>query len=345
MQEKKISVIIPCYNSEAYLETCLDSLLNQTIGFENLEVIFINDASTDGTLELLYQYEHQHPQNIMVINYEQNRRQGYARNLGISYSSAPYFTCLDADDYVAPDMLEKMYDKMETGGYDYTICNYYRVIHGEPVIMEEEVQQEELYYTIRTEEDRRKFLLTDMPFKGSCGTIYRRSFIMEHQIAYPEGVLYEDLLWIGLLRFYATRVCVMPERFYYYVDWDNSSVVTKPNSTHHFDRLKVMLLFLQEVKRRGLYDTYKWETEMHFLQMYYINSISFFAMHFSRCPLSVVLQMRDVVLTQVPDYAKNPYLKNCYEFERTILRLIEINPRTQEAWDQIFEAIRKGVTE
>lgn len=166
MQEKKISVIIPCYNSETYLETCLDSLLNQTIGFENLEVIFINDASTDGTLELLYQYEHQHPQNIMVINYEQNRRQGYARNLGISYSSAPYFTCLDADDYVAPDMLEKMYDKMETGGYDYTICNYYRVIHGEPVIMEEEVQQEELHYTIRTEEERRKFLLTDTPFKA-----------------------------------------------------------------------------------------------------------------------------------------------------------------------------------
>lgn len=344
MMKTKISVIIPCYNVEQYIETCLESLLNQTIGFENLEVILINDASTDGTLEILYDYERQYPDNIMVINYERNRRQGYARNLGIQYSSAPYITCLDADDYVAADMMEKMYDKMEEGAYDYVICNYYRVVHGIPMVMEEENCDHELQYIIETEEQRRKFLLMDTPFKGSCGTFYRRTFILENQIAYPTDVVYEDLFWLGLIRLYAKRVCVLPDRLYYYVDWDNSSVVTKPNSTHHFERLKVMLLYLEETKKRGFYDKYRREIEMHFLQLYYINSISFFALHFSRCPLQVVLDMRETVIKEIPDYEKNPYIKSCFAFEQTILRLIAINPTTQEAWDKIFAAIREGAT-
>ena len=117
----KVSVIIPCYNAERYIETCMNSLLNQTIGFSNLEVILINDASTDQTLQRLYDYEKQYPDNIMVINYEENKRQGYARNLGIQYSSAKYLTFLDVDDYVSAEMMEKMYLKMEEGDYNYVI--------------------------------------------------------------------------------------------------------------------------------------------------------------------------------------------------------------------------------
>lgn len=345
MAENKVSVIIPCYNAEQYIDICMNSLLKQTIGFSSLEVVLVNDGSVDRTLEKMYGYEKQYPDNVMVINYEENRRQGYARNLGIQYSSAKYITFLDVDDYVAPEMMEKMYAKMEEGDFDYVICNYYRVIHGQPMIMEEEVDDKEVCYLIQTEAERKKFILTDTPFKGSCGTFYRRNFILDNQIHYPEDTVYEDLFWIGLMRFYAKKVCVLPDRFYYYVNWDNSSVITKPNSPHHFDRLKVMLLFLEEIKARGLYEKYQQEAEMHFLQMYYINSISFFAMHFSRCPLQVVLRMRETVLREIPKYEENPYIKNCFPFEQTILRLIALNPTSQGAWDDIFAAIREGATE
>lgn len=340
-----VSVIIPCYNAEKYIDICMESLLKQTIGFEQLEVILVNDASTDRTLEKMYLYEQNYQDNILVINCEENRKQGYARNLGLEYSRAVYVTFLDVDDYVAFDMIEKLYRKATQGMYDYVICNYYRVIHGESVIMEEEIQERELRYEIDGEERRREFLVTDSPCAGIWGTLYRRKFLTENNIIFPADTFYEDLFWLGLLRYYAKRVCVIPDRLYYYVNWDDMSVITKSDSTHHFQRLYVMELFLEEVKKRGLHEKYKWETEMYFLQLYYINSVSFFAMRFEHCPIDVMRQMRDTVLREVPDYAENPYISNCFPFEQTILKLIDINPGTQDAWDKIFMAIREGVTE
>ena len=135
MSKPKVSVIIPCYNAERYIDICIKSLLQQTIGFENIEVILVNDASTDATLDCMNKYENAYPENVMIINYEENHRQGYARNLGVQYSSADYITFLDVDDYVAPDMLEIMWNKIQSGNYDYVICNYFRVINGKPMIM------------------------------------------------------------------------------------------------------------------------------------------------------------------------------------------------------------------
>lgn len=75
---KKISVVVPCYNTAEYLDRCMQSILKQTIGFENIEIILVDDASTDGgaTLSLMMEYEKKYPDNIMVIPLEQNLRQG-----------------------------------------------------------------------------------------------------------------------------------------------------------------------------------------------------------------------------------------------------------------------------
>lgn len=73
---KKISVIVPCYNSEKYIEKCFDSLRKQTLGLEELQVIFVDDASTDNTLEYLQRYAAIYPQSVEVINLEKNHRQG-----------------------------------------------------------------------------------------------------------------------------------------------------------------------------------------------------------------------------------------------------------------------------
>ena len=77
--DKIISIIIPCYNVEQYLDRCFNSLKNQTLGFERMEFIFVNDASTDHTLKKLTELEAEYPENIIVINFEENRRQGTAR--------------------------------------------------------------------------------------------------------------------------------------------------------------------------------------------------------------------------------------------------------------------------
>ena len=95
---KKISVIIPCYNAQAYIPRCLHSIFSQTIGMETLEIILVNDASTDHTLDILLQFENKFPDSVIVVNLEQNIRQGGARNVGLSYASGEYVAFLDADD-------------------------------------------------------------------------------------------------------------------------------------------------------------------------------------------------------------------------------------------------------
>ena len=126
LELQKISVIIPCFNVEAYIDRCLESVMNQTIGLERLEVILVNDASTDSTLEKLYQWERRFPENIMVVTYEQNIRQGGARNIALQYATGEYIGFVDADDWIAEDMYRELYEKISTGKYDVVRCKFIR---------------------------------------------------------------------------------------------------------------------------------------------------------------------------------------------------------------------------
>ena len=107
--EEKISVIIPCYNVEQYIDRCLASVAAQTIGLDKLEIICVNDASTDGTWQKLLAWERRYPQNILLVDCVQNGKLGQARNIGLAHASGDYVVFLDADDWMEPDSYEKLY--------------------------------------------------------------------------------------------------------------------------------------------------------------------------------------------------------------------------------------------
>ena len=111
MSEKKISVIVPCYNVSEFIDRCVKSLTEQTIGIENMECIFVDDASTDDTLEKLLAWERKFPESILVIPCRENHRQGAARNIGLCHATGQYIGFVDSDDYVDAEMYEKMYQK------------------------------------------------------------------------------------------------------------------------------------------------------------------------------------------------------------------------------------------
>ena len=92
-----VSVIIPCYNVESYIDRCLASITVQTIGMENLELICVDDASADGTWNRLLLWEQLYPEQVILIRQEVNRRQGAARNLGLQYASADWVSFVDAE--------------------------------------------------------------------------------------------------------------------------------------------------------------------------------------------------------------------------------------------------------
>ncbi len=116
-----ISVIVPIYNEEKYLRQCLESLANQT--FKDMEVIMVNDGSTDLSREICEEYVEKH-NNFVLLNKE-NGGQMSAWILGVSNAKGDYFGFVDSDDYVAPDMYEKMMTCEEKTGADLVMCNFY----------------------------------------------------------------------------------------------------------------------------------------------------------------------------------------------------------------------------
>ena len=107
----EISIIIACYNVEKYLMRCFESLEKQTIGMENMELIFVDDASTDHTWDMIQTIENQYPQNVVAIHCDENGRQGKARNIGMSYAAADYIGFVDSDDWVEANMYEILLDE------------------------------------------------------------------------------------------------------------------------------------------------------------------------------------------------------------------------------------------
>jgi len=116
-----ISIIVPVYNTERYLEQCLDSLLAQT--FQDIEIIIVDDESTDSSAEIALRYEQANPNKVKVYSKE-NGGAGTARNYGFERSKGEYVCFIDSDDYVSPAMFEELYRAADSGGCDMVMCGY-----------------------------------------------------------------------------------------------------------------------------------------------------------------------------------------------------------------------------
>ena len=118
----KVSVIIPVYNVEQYLSRSLDSIISQT--YKNLEIICINDCSTDGSAEVLEQYR-ELDERIMVYNNTEKQTASYSRNLGIEKSTGKYIMFVDGDDYIASNYVESMVKHISSKCAEVVISDYY----------------------------------------------------------------------------------------------------------------------------------------------------------------------------------------------------------------------------
>ena len=129
---KKLSIIVPVYNmaTEGKLNYCLDSLVGQTIrGLYDYEILCVDDASTDDSLEILLDYQKRYPELVCVIPNPVNLRQGGAKNAGLRVAQGEWIGFIDSDDWVSPDYYEKLLKKAEATGADLVGCDYSLVDH------------------------------------------------------------------------------------------------------------------------------------------------------------------------------------------------------------------------
>jgi len=219
----KVSIIVPVYNTEKYLEKCLNSLIKQTL--EDIEIICVNDGSTDNSLDILNKFA-SNDSRIKVISQE-NKMQGAARNAGMFVASGEYIGFVDSDDWVDFNYYEKLYNAVKKYDVDIALATNVRMSKNK-YKKRLNITEEKLYTELQDKID------VCQQWKNECPTnkIYRLSMIKSNDITWPEKVFCEDKLYTIKAVFYANGIVTVPEVNYYYYN-NPTSTVNLTLKNHH----------------------------------------------------------------------------------------------------------------
>ncbi len=300
---KKVSIIIPCYNALDYVEECMKALEVQTIGMEALEIILVNDASTDETYGALCKWEQKYPESIMVVNLEQNGKQGRARNIGMTYATAEYIGFADIDDTMVPQMYEKLYSAASQFECDLVVCRSRKLsIEEKDTISLKRTEEKDWMFTVDDEEKRKIFL--DMDFNVAVwNKLYRKELIITNEIYFPEGIIYEDIFFTALVKMYAKKVYVLEEEMYRHFVWPNSTSQDNSDWRKRIDWLFVEEKKILEMKKRGLFEGHQDYFEREFV-LSYLTLIKNLIMNYGFISEELVAYLKDRALKMFPDFLK-----------------------------------------
>ena len=232
-----VSVIIPVYNVENYIERCLHSLFRQTL--EDVEYIFVDDCSTDASaskiMEILEFYPHRKKQ-VRILSHEANLGVAAARTSGIKAATGDYIIHCDPDDYVELDMYETLYNRAADTDADIIACYYW----------EEQQNRKEKDIICRKYSHTPQECLKNI-YKKNChcsrlwDKLIRRSLVIEHDIFPYEGYDYaEDLGCIVRIMHYATSLVIVEKPLYHYCRRD-ASITHNPKSLRIWNMRKILM--------------------------------------------------------------------------------------------------------
>lgn len=216
---KLVSIIIPVYNAEEYLEKCIDSAIGQT--YNNIEIIAINDGSTDKSLDILNMYAKK-DNRIKIINIE-NSGISAVRNIGIKAATGEYICFLDSDDYIDNNLLENLHRYIDS---DYDLIKY-KTIEVDKEYNELNRIDGPIFEKKSGIEAFNVMFGEDIMLQVPWLYLYRKQFFIENKFSYPEGKLHEDFARTILIMLKAKKMCSTNIYGYYYVQTKKS--ITRGN--------------------------------------------------------------------------------------------------------------------
>ena len=220
LENDKISVIVPVYNASKYLEKCLRSIINQS--YKNLEIILINDGSSDESLKICNKYKTIYS-NIKVIDLIKNCGVSYARNQGILNLSGKYIIFIDADDWLEYNMIEILYSNLIESNSDISICDYY-INYEDKEEVHNNLTDDEI---IIDKEIMYKYLIDENYFGGYLwNKMFKKEIIDDFKLKFNEEVkICEDLLFIAELLKNINKIIYCPSQKLYHYRRTQSSAV------------------------------------------------------------------------------------------------------------------------
>ena len=289
-----VSVIVPVYNVEKYLDECLSSLVNQTLS--ELEIIVVNDGTKDNSQSIIDHYVKQYPNKVVSL-IKENGGLGDARNYGIPYAKGEYIGFVDSDDIVHLEMYEKMFNKAKLEDSDLVLCDleYFYETSSEKMVKEGLVQIENI--------DVNKTVFLSPLF--AWNKLYRKSLFIESGLKYPIGLWYEDIPVTVPFFTLAKKISYVHETLIYYRQRSTSIMgsVDNPKVKDIFD---IMHLCLNYFKDHNLLETYHDELEFLFLEHLMLNGgFRFLLSHKYKDYLAFSIDTLDL---NFPHWRNNKYL-------------------------------------
>ena len=264
----KISIIIPVFNVEFFIESCILSLQNQTIGFENLEIIFVDDCSTDDTPLIIKEYSEKYD-NIKGIFLEENSGvAGKPRNVGMNNATSRYIMFIDPDDTFSKNACEVLYDKISKSNVDIVSGLHAKKVHGDEDIIFPGLlmstftdpndswpnRKQKLDEILKDFDEEIYFeSLDEIPeLMGNFATmskIYRKDFLTDNNIIFPEGIPGEDSVFLLNVFLNAKGIIFINEIiFSYYTsrdDEDNASLTHQSDLSRNLGRLEAYKMMVE----------------------------------------------------------------------------------------------------
>lgn len=260
-----VSIILPVYKTECFLEQCLESVVNQTLN--SIEIIIVHDAPSSKETEIIKHYLDKDNRIKYIVN-ETPVSLGKARNQGFEIATGEYFGCVDTDDWIALDMFEKLYKKAKLLHADISFCGI-RTIDNKNNFTNYELSDNKLL-----KYKNQSFMFDDVSeslFNLHCNAfnrIYRSDFYKKANLHYPENIKFEDVViyFEGLLK--AKSICFVNECLYNYRIERKGSI--KNNTEGHYLAITTFLNGVLKVfKDTNKYEQYKYRLITFFPQVYH----------------------------------------------------------------------------
>ena len=265
MFSPKISVIIPIFNAEKYLEKCLNSIINQT--FDDIEIICVNDGSTDKSLDILNRFSKKDKR--FKIFSTKNNGQGSARNFGLKKAAGEYVSFVDADDWISEDSFELLYEKAKSFDLDILFFQMINYINSTGSLVETELYNYSVFLNNLDINIPFSYVdIKDYLFQiAVCpvSKLYKKDFLDKNDLFFPENMIFEDNVFFYNAFLKAKRVSFLDEKLYY--RRRHSESVTQNISKKSFDIILATNEMLKLFKSNNWYDEFKMDLINHTFSM------------------------------------------------------------------------------
>lgn len=312
-----ISIIVPIYNAEKYLNKCIDSLVNQTK--KELEFILVNDGSTDSSEDIIKSYKDKR------IKYFKNKNQGIGktRNFGIDKATGKYLMFLDSDDYLDINACEKLYNKAIKEKSDLVVFDFYRV--------EETLKEVTINNFKSSSLKENPNLLLDINL-GPCNKLIKRELIDKSNTRFNEELKYEDTPFVTEIIKNANKISKLNEYLHYYVIHSNSETTVRDERV--FDIIKIIDIIRNQYKNEKYMEDVVNKLTVRTFTNYTIQQ---------RVQKDIKVGMKFIdeafsyMKKNIPNYKNNKY----YETRGILRRTIEKNKFITKVYCSIYNLLRK----